>query len=261
MHSRTKEGGRHVDAALRTLDILDCFLDEPRLSLRQIIAKTGLVRSRVMRLIGTLEHRGYLIEDLATGTYSLGCRVAGLGKSFDRANSTETFVRPILKYLVEQTDESATFYVADGMERVALVREEGTKAIRLSIVEGQRIPIHVGASGKALLAFGDPQALRNILQSKALPRLTEHTITDPDLLAHELMTIRDQGYAISRGEHIPDALAIATPVFNYENCLIGTIGIAGLANRLTEDHIQSRIELVLHAARVLSMRYGCKIEK
>jgi len=259
MLCRTKEGSRHVDAALRTLDILDCFLAEPRLSLRQIIAKTGLVRSRAMRLIGTLEHRGYIIEDAATKTYSLGCRLAGLGKSFDRANNAETFVRPVLNYLVEKTGESATYYVADGEERVALIRQEGTKAIRLSVVEGQRIPLHAGASGKVLLAFGDPETMNRILQSKVLRRITEHTITDPDSLAHELRVIRDQGYAISKGENIPDALAIAAPVFNYENRLIGSIGIAGPASRLAQDQIESRIELVLHASRVLSMRYGCRI--
>jgi DNA-binding IclR family transcriptional regulator len=260
MHSRTKEGSRHVDAALRTLDILDCFLAEPRLSLGQIIAKTGLVRSRVMRLLGTLEHRGYIIEDAATRTYSLGCRLAGLGKSFDRANNTETLVRPVLNYLVDKTGESATFYVADGVERVALVRQEGTKAIRLSIVEGQRTPLHAGASGKVLLAFGDPATLNKILQSKVLTRITDQTVTDPDSLAHELRTVRDQGYAVSKGENIPDSYAIATPVFNYENRLVGAVGIAGPAGRLAEDEIKSRIELVLHAARVLSRRYGCKME-
>lgn len=261
MHSRTKEGNRHVDAALRMLDILDCFLVEPRLSLGQIIARTGLVRSRAMRLIGTLEHRGYLIEDAATKTYSLGCRLAGLGKSFERANQTETLVRPVLNYLVEKTGESATFYVADGMERVALVRQEGTKAIRLSIVEGQRTPVHVGASGKVLLAFGNPETLRKILEMKMLPRITEHSITDPAILAQEVETIRERGYAISKGENIPDAYAIATPVFNYENRMVGAVAIAGPAGRLTEDEIKSRIELVLHASRVLSQRFGSTMLK
>jgi len=260
MQNRTKEGSRHVEAALRTLDILDCFLAEPRLSLGQIIARTGLVRSRAMRLMGTLEHRGYIIEHPATKTYSLGTRLAGLGKSFDRANNTETLVRPVLNYLVEKTGESATFYVADGVERVALVRQEGTKAIRLSIVEGQRTPLHAGASGKVLLAFGDPEILRKILQSKILPSITEHTITDPDTLAEELETIKERGYAVSKGENIPDAYAIATPVFDYENRLVGAVSIAGPAGRLAEDEVQSRIELVRHASRVLSQRYGSTME-
>ncbi len=256
MHNRAKEASRHVDAVLGALDVLDCFLTEPRLTLKQIIDRTGLIRSRTMRLVGTLEHRGYLIHDAATKTYSLGIRLAGLGKSFDRANSTETFIRPVLKYLVDNTGESATFYMAEGVERVALLREEGTEAIRLSVVEGQRSPIHVGASGKVLLAFGNPRTLKEVIDKKLLCRVTEHTTVDPTRLLAELKVVREQGYAVSEGENVPGAHAIAAPVFNYENHLVGALGIAGPVIRLTESQIESRIQLVIESSRMLSMRYG-----
>lgn len=208
MKQRTKEAERHIDAVLRALDVLDCFLYQPRLSIKEIIDKTGLTRSRVMRLIGTLEHRGYLIQDSASRSYLLSNRAAGLGKSFERANNTEVLVRPVLRYLVEQTGESATFYVVDGVERVALVREEGTHAIRLSIFEGHRTPIHAGASGKVLLAFGDPDRLRTVIANNLLRPITSQTITNAEKLKAEIREIRDRGYAISKGENIPDSHAI-----------------------------------------------------
>jgi IclR family transcriptional regulator, KDG regulon repressor len=256
MKQRTKEAERHIEAVLRAMDVLDCFLDHPCLSTKQIIDKTGLTRSRVMRLVGTLEYRGYLIQDSVSRSYLLSNRAAGLGKSFERANNTDVLIRPVLKYLVEQTGESATFYVADGVERVALAREEGTHAIRLSIFEGQRTPIHAGASGKVLLAWGDPDRLQTVITNKLLRPITRQTITNPGKLKNEINKVRAQGYAISKGENIPDSHAIAAPVFNYENRLVGAIGIAGPANRLVESQITGRIQLVIEASQMLSKRYG-----
>ena len=240
------------------LDVLDCFLYEPSLSIRELIAHTGLTRSRIMRLAGTLEHRGYLIQDLESKKYLLGTRSAGLGHAFERANNTQTLVRPVLKYLVEQTGESATFYVLDGIERVALVREEGTHAIRLSIFEGHRTPIHAGASGKVLLAFGDSDVLSTIVRKNLLRPITEQTITSVKKLESEIRDIRARGYAISKGENIPGSHAIAAPVFDYKRKLMGAIGIAGpKAGIRLQSERQATSDSVLEAARMLSKRYGC----
>jgi len=41
-------------------------------------------RNRVMRLCGTLEKGGYLIQDLETRNFSLGFQVMVLGKAFEK---------------------------------------------------------------------------------------------------------------------------------------------------------------------------------
>ena len=81
MKQRTKESTRHVEAVLKALDILDCFEAQPALSLGQLIEGTGLNRSRVMRLAGTLESRGYMGLEADGGHYRLGFRLLTLGKA------------------------------------------------------------------------------------------------------------------------------------------------------------------------------------
>ena len=261
MKQRTKESTRHVDAVLKTLDILDCFIDESQPTMSKIINKTGMTRSRAMRLIGTLESRGYLIEDQETKRFSLGFRIAILGKVFQRNNNLETFVRPVLKDLVDKTYESATFFVAVGDERVALYREEGKHSIRISIEEGQTTPIYVGAGGKTLLAFGVPELINSIIAKKMLLQITPQTITEPDLLKKELKNIQKLGYATSRGENVPDSFAVAAPIFEYGPKLVGAIGIAGPVNRIADDKIEERIKLVVGASRTLSEHFGYKPNK
>ena len=247
MKQRTKEGGRHVDAVLRALDILDCFQEDCEISLKDIILRTGITRSRVMRLLGTLESRGYLIEAVATHHYYPGIKLALLGRSFESHNNIEVIARPVISALALETGESATLYVADGFERVALIREEGTHAIRFSVREGQRMSMHAGASAKVLMAFGPPALLT-------------HVTTVPDFdsgtLIREIEQVRQCGYAISKGENIPDAHAIAAPVFSFNNTLVGALGIAGPASRLDDSKIEKRVTVVVDAAKLLSQRLG-----
>ncbi len=131
MLRQTKEMSRHVEAVLKTLDILDCFVHSPDATLKEIIDKTGLNRSRVMRLIGTLESRGYLTYDPHNRTYRLGSRVMTLGKAYELNNDLITLARPVLKHLADQTGEMASLYILDKFERVAIGRERGHHPIEV----------------------------------------------------------------------------------------------------------------------------------
>ena len=136
-----KQVSRHVDAVLAALAILDCFLKEPVLSLRQVIKMTGLTRNRIMRLAGSLEARGYLNLDFSPAKITLGPKCLRLGKVFESHLDLVSIARPILQRLAQETGESASLYMRDGMERVVVAREEGTQMIRYSVKEGQRMPL------------------------------------------------------------------------------------------------------------------------
>lgn len=256
MESKTKEASRYIDVVLRALEILDLFQDSIELTLKEIIDQTGLTRSRTMRLIGTLESRGYLVADYKSNNYYPGIKLAILGKSFEKVNQIEAITRPILKDLSNKTGESATFYVLDGTDRLALAREEGKHAIRYSVREGQRMPLHAGASGKVLLAYGPPELVASIKDSSKLNAITPTTITCPDALLKEMADVRKNGYAISKGENVADANAIAAPVMEFNQKLIGAIGIAAPINRLNDENMTTRVEIVKEVADKLSRKFG-----
>ncbi len=135
MSGPTRQTERHVDAVLAALDILECFLAAPELTTKEIVASTGFTRNRVMRLAGTLAHRGFLVTDGA-GRYRTGPKVFALSKVFERHHGILPLVRPLLREIALQTGESATLYVREGLERVVLAREEGTHSIRQAMTGG-----------------------------------------------------------------------------------------------------------------------------
>lgn len=252
MLNQSKESSRHVDAVLSALDILDCFQGHPGLTMKEILERTGHTRSRVMRLLGTLEARGYVVSNSDSKTFHPGIKLPLLAKSFERNNQVEVLIRPVLKQLAKDSGESATLYVRDGEERVALAREEGVHGIRYVIQEGGRHLLNRGgAASKVLLAFGPVDLLESIVASSG---------KDISKLVEDLGPVRTQGYATSLAENTPGAYSIAAPVFNAEEKLIGALTLSGPVSRMTEEQIQIWIGEFVKTAGFLSERFGSSLQ-
>jgi DNA-binding IclR family transcriptional regulator len=251
-----KQADRHVESVLATLDILDCFLKDSSLTVKQLIDATGLTRNRVMRLTGTLVHKGYLSTDADTGAFHAGPRVFALSRVFERNRGIASLVRPILRGLALKTGESVSLYVRQGLERVVAAREEGTQAVRYTVTEGQHMDLHAGAGGKVLLAYSPEEVLEAALKHPHLPHRTPHTITNREKLLKELKRVRQQGYAVSIGERNPDACAIAVPLFDAASNLVGALGIAGPISRFTPPTRNAFAQLMLAAGLKISRQLG-----
>lgn len=256
MKKPTRQADRHVEAVLAALDVLECFLAQPGLTIMEIMQATGLTRNRVMRLAGTLTHRDFLMEDPAAGVFGIGPKVFALGTVFERNRLMLSLVRPVLRDIVLKTGESASLYVREGFERVVLAREEGTHAIRHAISEGQRMDLHAGAAGKVILAYSPEEMVDIVLAKTGLPKRTAATTTDKNRFLKELENVRGRGYALSIGERAADVCALAAPVFEHGHELVGALCISGPINRFTSQIRKSYAELLLAAAMKLSRQLG-----
>lgn len=258
MKAPTRQRDRHVEAVLASLGVLECFLAKPGLGTMEIMQATGFTRNRVMRLTGTLMHRGYLIVDAETGLFSIGPKIYALGKVFERNRVILSLIRPVLRDLALKTGESASLYAREGYERVVLAREEGTHAIRHAISEGQRMDLHAGAAGKVILAHLPEKVVEIILTKTGLPRRTAATITEKKRLLRELKSVKSKGYAISIGEREADVCALAAPVLDNGYELVGALALSGPISRFTSKICKSYAELLLAAAMRLSRQIGWK---
>ena len=256
MTKQLKQFDRHIESVLASLELMDCFLQEPKLMIKTIIDRTGMTRNRVSRILGTLIHKGYVMEGVDSGTYTPGPKLMALGKVFENNQNLVVLVRPVLRALALKTGESVTFYIREGYERVVVAREEGTDAIRFSVQVGQRMDLHAGAAGKVLLAHVTGTEQQIILTSRQLAKITEQTTTNPNALVKELDEIRTCGYAVSRGERNPDAYAIAAPVFEQKGQIVGAVSIAGPISRLTPENEKHYRSELLRATQALSGQFA-----
>ena len=253
---KTKELNRHVDVVLKALDILDALDGSAGRTILELMEHTQLTRGRVTRLIGTLQSKGFVAVDESGRRYRLGLRLLSLGRSVEQNLELIGLARPVMRWLVEKTGELASLYVIDGLERVALAREDAKHVIRYSLKEGQRMEIYAGAAGKVLLAFATEELQRRVINEKFLKQLTKNTITDVELMHAQLADIRRRGYAISYGEREEEAASIAAPIRDHQGQVCASLGIAGPLNRFRDSMQGDYLTSLLKAAERLNSCLG-----
>lgn len=223
------EGG--VAAVDRALSIINAFEAGDRsLSLNALSARTGYYKSTILRLLDSLEKFDY-IRRLDSGYYQLGATVARLAFIYRQSFGLDEFVLPQLRELVAQTNESASFYVRSGEQRLCLFRIDSPQIIRDHVRSGDVLPLTLGAGGHILSRFASGVAAAK----DALPT---------------------QFVSVTLGERHPDTAAVAAPVFDADGKLAGAVNISGPRNRFNETAVQGFGTAILHAARTLTLQLG-----
>ncbi len=218
-----------VAAVERALSILNAFrIEDSSLSLHEIAERTGFYKSTILRLLASLERKG-CIQQLADRRYQLGPVVLHWGTVYQASLRLDAHVVPILRKLVEDAGEGASFFTRHGQSRLCLFRVDSPRSIRDHVRAGDILPLDRGAAGRALIVF-DPSKKRN-------------QWPDPPVI----LTI---------GEREPDIAALAAPVFGPGPSLRGALAVSGPSSRFSPSMISKCEKLLLAAARDLTTRLG-----
>jgi len=241
----------------RSVAILDCFtLEKPAMGVREVARRTNLSPSTVGRMMAYMRDIGILSQDPETQSYMMGSKVLAWAGIYTVTSDVRAVALPVMVHLQEETRETISLYVLEGNDRVCIERFESPETVRIVARVGRRIPLYAGSAGKVFLAFM-PQARREeLLADMKLEPMTERTITDKDELRENLGRIREQGYAISRGEWIIDASGTAAPIFDARGNIIAAISISGPAQRFTDEKMREMSEILLRATEDVSYELG-----
>ncbi|WP_343245199.1 helix-turn-helix domain-containing protein, partial [Streptomyces sp. SID14478] len=133
----------------------------PRLSLTQVIQRSGLSRSSAHRILDQLVQLRWL--DREGRDYRMGMRILEHGGLAAHHNRLVRAALPHLDELHDATGKLVQLCVLDGIDVVCLERigslDDQGPAARV----GARLPAHCTAAGKALLGFGDPAAVDRVV--------------------------------------------------------------------------------------------------
>lgn len=220
-----------VAAVDRAIAVLNAFsASDHSLALSDLADRTGLYKSTILRLSESLIRAEYL-RRLPDGTYQIGPATLRLGSIFQRQCRTSDLVPPVLRWLVEQTSECASFYIREGQSAVCLHRVDSSRMVRDAIREGDRLPIDKGAAAHVLRAFAGDAGER-------------------------LDRVRTEGFCASFGEVDPEIAAVSIPVLGATRELLGSLTLSGPRYRFSEQQVQSMLPALLQGARNLSSAFG-----
>ena len=128
-------------------------------------------------------------------------------------------------------------------------------ALTIAASVGKRLPAYCTAGGKLFLANLPDEELAEYLQEPLQP-ITEFTLFDPELLRKNLLTVRENGYALDEQELELGVRAVAAPIFDHQNKIIAALSIPGPLSRMSVERIQEITPLLLQTTREISLRLG-----
>lgn len=251
-------GGRYtVDAAAKALDLLSAFsFREPRLSLADLAARTGIPRPTAFRLLTTLEQAGFVTK--ASGQYELGIKCFVLGNIVAASLDLRSRSQPHLERLRDATGETVHLAVLDAWQVLYLERLQTPHPIGFMRSRvGGIVPAYCTGLGKTLLAFKPEKAVEAWVATQTLKPMTRQTITSPRRLLRDLRAIRERGYGIDEQEHEIGVRCMAAPISNHAGEVVAAISIAGPADRMPRPIQGSAMaEALVATARAISAELG-----
>jgi len=231
------------------IEILDCFTKKAdSLSANDVIELSGLPRSTVFRSLRLLTDHGFLLRDGLRKRYLLGPRILRLGTIARVQLSADDFVAGPLHRLSIETGETVTFSILDLPDRICTYVVEAPSDLRYEAHLGDRYPLHVGAAGKVILAHLPSETIDALLATTELKR------TQIREFKRDLERIREEGFAVTEGERVPGAVALAAPVF-IGDFIFGSVAIVGPAARSSTTILDQR-PAVLEAAAELTEKFS-----
>lgn len=209
-------------------------------------------KSTVQVYLNTLYDHNFIVKN--DRTYEIGLRFLEYGIFALQKVPIYPKVRPKVEELAESTGELAACFVEDDGDSVYIYGVEGERSIRTDLSVGDRSGLHCTSSGKAIMAHLPEDRIIEIIEENGLEQKTENTITDPDVLLEELERIRERGYAYSDQESVEGMRAVAAPILPNER-ILGSISLAGPANRFVGDRFNNEIpEILMGAANELELK-------
>ncbi len=244
-----RDGLRSLERGLRILDLLvarSYSVDELSRALR-------CPRSTTYRALATLRRRHFVDRDARAARYTLGLGILRFTRPLLERLPVRQIAVGTMREIAAQLRETAVLTVRSGGFGVAIETIESTDPVRVAPAPGERVPLHVGAPMKALLAFLSPGEVEAYLK-QPLERVTARVITDPRKLRAHLAQIQERGYAESWEEVYPGAVGVAVPVLGVDGYAVASLGIAGPLHRVTPERVKTIAHKLLPAGKELSRR-------
>src|SRR5208283_6160246 len=207
--------------------VLDAFEGPGRLTLAQIVRRTGLPRSSAHRMLERLVQLRWLRR--SGRDYELGMRLVELGSLAVHQDRLVRAASPLLGELHRATGLVVHLAVLDGSDVVYLEKVGDRMIGAIPTRVGGRQPAHCTAVGKAILAYSDDDA-----EADLQARMTKYSISSRSQLSAELAKVRAHGVAFEREESVIGFGCVAAPIGSPGEA-VAAVSVCGPMNRMMFD--------------------------
>lgn len=255
---RTARTSYSAPALEKGFDVIELLATVPDgLTISEIATRLGLSMSQIFRMIIVMERRGWLFKETGTDRYRVSYRVLELAYRATPARELGHVATPIMYSLARRVEQSCHLVVQAESHGLVVQRQESPARSGFSVRLGTTVNLLNSSSGHVLLAFCEPQRLRETLAGVDWPAgVTQAAFEDL------LKEVRGRGYETMESPHTAGVRDISFPVFGADGRLAAALTIPFLT-RIDESHKVSYEELtglLRQAAGDISAGLGCNFE-
>ena len=249
-----------VEKALRIL--MSFTPHNERMGSLALSKKLGLHPSTATRLLKVLKKHGFVEQDLETKKYYLGRSNVFLAQAVIESLNTGlvSIARPFIENLRDKINESVGLEVWVGDATILAYAAPGPQLLQISATLGARMPLHVAAGARAIMAHLPAEVVDDLLD-REFRRFTSKTLTDPKAIKRKLQEIRRKGISLERGELDEDVHIMAAPVFDHTKRPVAAVAIGVPAYRMKTHMRGETASLLKETAAQISARLYCAEEE
>jgi DNA-binding IclR family transcriptional regulator len=206
-----------VPAATRALRVLRFLATQADpVPLDRIVRACDLPRSTAYHLLNTMIDEGFVVHLPDEHRYGLGVAAFEVGSGFTRQEPLARLARRPLAELVDRTGHGAHLAVLHGRDVLYVIEERAPGRPPLVTDVGVRLPAHLTASGRAILAALPASQVRALYPDRDA-FVDRHGKGPASLSALRtvLSTTRQRGHATEDGEVTPGLQSVAAAVLDH----------------------------------------------
>ncbi|KTR75244.1 IclR family transcriptional regulator [Microbacterium oxydans] len=240
---RTPAPAAQVPAAENTLRILSYLAGRPAPVAASAIARElDLPRSTVYHLLSTLAAHGFVLHLREDRRWGLGTSAFELAGGYARQQPLARLGRPLVAALSDRLGESAHLAVMSGGDVLYIVEERAPRRPALVTDVGVRLPAHLTASGRAMLAALPREQVRALYPDvSAFPDRTGVGPRTPSALREVLREVRARGYATEDSEVADGLRSVGAAVRDRTGWPVAAVAVTWAGDAVTEAELADAV--------------------
>ena len=228
------------------------------LSVAQVTERMKLPTSTTHRLLGLLVSTGLAERSNRPGMYRVGLEFLRLGGLVVSRTEITSLAEEFMRRVTDATEETSVLnlYVPSEQKGMIVKVIYGRHPLRIEQELYKASPLMFGALCRGILSFLPDDVIDAVLAKREPSPVTGRPLTDLKSAKREFAAIREQGYALSKGQRTQGAVGMAAPVFKGHGKVIASLCVTMPATRFSEQREGKIAQVLLGESRKLSAALG-----
>jgi len=223
MEDNKKQGIQSIEMGVKILQFVAA--SERPISITELAELCETSKSKLYRYLNSFVRTG-LLTKTADLKYVLGKELLRLGLQASKDIQIVDIAKPYLLHLKEKFNETSALALLGEDGPFFASWEESAGPINIGIKVGSKISMTQSATGKVFASYlpeeiTDPMILKELEDEQEIQEFKKL-----------YPVIRESGYSYTIGTIVSGISAVATPIFDSNNEIVGVISVVGVSSAI-----------------------------